>query len=484
MCGISGYIAKGKPISIQKTIIKTLGVFNDTRGGDSCGLYIDGNIEIGVDKTSDFSDFMLSSDILKNTKDTKVVFTHCRKRSVGAISSETAQPVVFKNDEGEIDYVLMHNGTIHNADELWEKHNTEQKLEDSLTDSQKMAMLFYHYGYDELANYNGAAVFAIVDYRKNRENPEVLFWKGESISDCIQKTTQEERPFYFVYDKGCMIFSSIQKSLKCVSEEKVYTIKSNTLSKLSGGTLIVKKEYDRLTQYQVRKIDQSKKAIVGYGVYANQQSFDYGDNYNNNYNKYNYYNNTYNQNFMPNKKHKKEAVGKLDYRNLDGCIYFQNKKADGKFEVSAFGYSTSFEKEELWFYNGYLLLGGKDTYLFLTKMQSKYKEICSNKDEFAEYFVSVIRKYSYLPVWSNRQEKFEIEPDYGSIIAFDGNFITPFSTSYKENIVKDGKIINTEKVSYTSFVCNFNKTVKDVNNFVLNIFDAERELLNYYNLDM
>ena len=56
MCGIFGFIGqRQKPF--DKRAFVTLGVANDARGGDSCGIFIDGQYEYGVDKLKLFGDF-------------------------------------------------------------------------------------------------------------------------------------------------------------------------------------------------------------------------------------------------------------------------------------------------------------------------------------------------------------------------------------------------------------------------------------------
>lgn len=49
MCGIFSII-NSKPRKFDYTTFCVLGVNNDSRGGDSCGVFIDGLWEVGVDK--------------------------------------------------------------------------------------------------------------------------------------------------------------------------------------------------------------------------------------------------------------------------------------------------------------------------------------------------------------------------------------------------------------------------------------------------
>jgi hypothetical protein len=57
-----------------------------------------------------------------------VALGHCRKASVGKVSIETAQPVVIENENGDVDYVLIHNGTIYNYRELAQKYIPDMNI--------------------------------------------------------------------------------------------------------------------------------------------------------------------------------------------------------------------------------------------------------------------------------------------------------------------------------------------------------------------
>ena len=208
MCGLFGVITT-KPTKLTKTIFNVLGVENDTRGGDSCGIFIDGQVEYGVNENKYYSNFFKNSKLLKATKKCSIALGHCRKASVGVINETTAQPIVLTNDDGKVEFVVMHNGTIYNYKELARKYIPEIDIT-GLTDSQVMARIFYYKGYDVLNEYYGGAVFVIVDYRENK--PKILLWKGASKqnSACLNKT--EERPFKFTVSNDKFIFSSLGTS--------------------------------------------------------------------------------------------------------------------------------------------------------------------------------------------------------------------------------------------------------------------------------
>jgi asparagine synthetase B (glutamine-hydrolysing) len=205
MCGIFGMVSK-RTKSFNKRAFCTMGVRNDTRGGDSCGVFIDGLVEYGVDKQKTFMSFFRNSILLETTSECKIALGHCRKASVGKVSLETAQPVVLYNEEGAIDYVLIHNGTIYNYKELAQKYIPDIDIE-GLTDSQVMARIFYHKGYDALDEYYGGAVFVIHDYRVD----QTLVFKGASSKTNYAKVIRKSVLCIIV---GTMVVLYFLQSLK------------------------------------------------------------------------------------------------------------------------------------------------------------------------------------------------------------------------------------------------------------------------------
>lgn len=249
MCGLFGII-NSEPKTLDRRAFLTLGVINDTRGGDSCGVFIDGQIEYGYDKLKLFADFWSTSEILKNTSKCTIAMGHCRKASVGGIGlrDEKAQPVVLKNDEGKIEFVLTHNGTIKNYEELAKKYIPDIDIK-GLTDSQVMARIFYHAGYDVLGEYIGAGVFITADYRG--EKPVMHFFKGESKQYPSSVNLSEERPLFFVQQGKSFIYSSISDFLYTLFPGlTVYKINGNLLCTLRNNELVTVKSYDRSELYQ------------------------------------------------------------------------------------------------------------------------------------------------------------------------------------------------------------------------------------------
>ena len=336
MCGIFGMVSK-KPKPFNKRAFCTMGVRNDSRGGDSCGVFVDGLVEYGVDKQKTFMSFFRDSLVINNTAECKVAFGHCRKASVGKISVETAQPVVLTNEEGHIEYVLIHNGTIYNYEELAKKYIPNVDIK-GLTDSQVMARIFYHKGYDALDEYQGGAVFVIHDYRTD----QTLVWKGHSKKTALAKEQEEERPLFYCWHNGRFVFSSIFETLySFYYEETVYSLPFNKLMVVRGDKLKLVKEYPRTD------VSQAKPVVT----YASNTLWD-GTGYN-----------TYNQSF------------KIQY---DGINYVNNKKENmhGVYFVTRYGWVyPNDKKKETWthevgFFMGKMLKHPKAFEL----LDKKYKE--------------------------------------------------------------------------------------------------------------
>ena len=156
MCGIFGHISLEKKKKFNFPLFATLGIHNDTRGGDSCGIFIDGKSEYGTTAINKyFSDFFLDSTILGETKEFNIALGHCRKASPGmGLEPDKAQPVVLRNSKtDETRFVMIHNGTIYNYEELAKKYIPEVNIK-GLSDSQVMARIFFYKGYDCLSEYH------------------------------------------------------------------------------------------------------------------------------------------------------------------------------------------------------------------------------------------------------------------------------------------------------------------------------------------
>lgn len=390
MCGIFGIInTKVKHFDYQTFC--TLGICNDDRGGDSCGVFIDGQAEYGVDKQKLFADFVKTSKLLNDTSNARIALGHCRKASVGIIDESTAQPVILY-ENGKPVFVLIHNGTIFNYDDLAKKYIPDVDIT-GLTDSQVMARIFYYKGYDVLAEYNGGSVFVVVDYRK--EEPLILMFKGESLIS-FGNVVSEERPLYLVFGKDNITFSSIPKYLKCKKDSgELYTLQANHLIKVTDKCrLELVKEYDRTSQYQIRVSNYKYLDDDYYRKYYGY--YDYGKHYtgghtggnnsnNNNQDKSNYRLNE----FSLANNNKRVITSKDDGTYfIDGALahgfYYINK--DGEV-VNSSKYDKASNSIHVFFFWQGVLLYNKECYKFLKKLCRK--EHITEGELMEEYFLLV-----------------------------------------------------------------------------------------------
>lgn len=244
MCGLFGIINKEKaPFDFASFC--TLGIANDSRGGDSCGIFLDGQTEYGIGQKAKFSSFMWESKLLNEVSDVKIALGHDRKASVGGITLEKAHPILIKEDD-KIQFVLIHNGTIYNYEDLAKKFIPNIKTV-GLSDSQVLALILYHNGWDCLEHYHGGAAFVCVDYREDRENPKVFMYRGMSKNYSCSVTETEERPLYLgMYDNGDLVFSSIGTYIYAITQQ-CYELPGNEVIQVLDGKL-----------YTERKIDRSK----------------------------------------------------------------------------------------------------------------------------------------------------------------------------------------------------------------------------------
>jgi hypothetical protein len=347
----------------------TLGCANDRRGGDSCGVFIDGKVEYGIGQKAKFEDFFWTSELLNTTERARIALGHDRKASVGGISLEKAHPIVISEPvevaEGEesreeVKFVMVHNGTIYNYEELAKKYIPDVDIKD-MSDSQVIARIAYYAGYDFLAEYNGGAAFIAVDYRKGE--PEIILWRGESKRYSVGQP-EEERPLYCNLKNGRLVVSSIPSYLAIV-DGNCYTVPANTILTYSKNTLWINQKIDRKDAQQNKKYE--------YGTYG-------GTNYGGN--------NTGNSSVS-------KYLKIIDSNNTYKC---GNDLIDGYVRVTSFGkiltkfdsFSQTERMYQIWFFNG-IPLFEKQAYVFLMKAWKRTK---LSVVEFTSKYQNLIRYLS------------------------------------------------------------------------------------------
>lgn len=275
MCGLFGFIAHDKAQLDLETFLH-LGCKNDIRGGDSVGVFIDKEVEYGVDKEKLFSVFFQNSKLLATKKIVQVAVGHTRKASVGTIGLETAQPVVIRNNTSkQIEFVLLHNGTLTNHAEL-QKHLSNVPAH--YTDSQIMAYCLYYKGFKMFSEYEGAGMFITIDYRKNEQYPIVSFFKGGSKENSWSKTVEEERPLFILPTNKGIWFSSVLDPLYIKSFGTKYEVENLPVNKVFSfqqGKLISEKVIDRSEKTQKKFV--SSTTYQNDRTSVNQEWYNYDD---------------------------------------------------------------------------------------------------------------------------------------------------------------------------------------------------------------
>lgn len=244
MCGIFG--ASGSRINQDKLTI--LGIYNDARGGDSCGIW-DGKRTVNwerkvMDGKGKYINFAPTYHI-----DTKslTILGHTRKASPGIfVDEENAHPFVFSRIAG------THNGVIRNTKELADLYDTELHKSDSKSLYEIINKLFEEEENPEeavallLGKYLGAAALAFTDMK----NPGSLYlFRGESVKTPTSKEgIYEERPLYIQTVGKTLYYSSMDEALLSACRGAT-DIEGNTLYKYINGEYIDEFEVDRKNCY-------------------------------------------------------------------------------------------------------------------------------------------------------------------------------------------------------------------------------------------
>lgn len=252
MCGISGFVGNKKG-NIDK--LKILGLYNTTRGTDSCGMALNNEVVKGVGTTANFSNF-IEEKVIETYDDHEnyTVLIHTRNASMKSTKEdpECAHPFEIKTKKGKTILIGMHNGVITNESEIAKKYGVKEEKVDSKTLLSILAkgktdkrML------DVLKDYEGAA--ALAWYYPDEPNTLYL-WKGASKKWSNSTEYEEERPLY-VYrvkdDNGKFTdqfyFSSIKESLLAIGgdlgfketdedkEPSIKSIETNCIIKITPG---------------------------------------------------------------------------------------------------------------------------------------------------------------------------------------------------------------------------------------------------------
>lgn len=424
MCGIAGIIST-KKTAFNVNHFNTLGVLNDERGGDSCGIFIDGQTKYGIGDTNMFRKFTTNVDYPKSAS---IALLHCRKASPGySVNLAQAQPVVIKCNN-KVDFVLMHNGTITNIQTLSTKYLPNVDIS-GLSDSQILAKIIYKFGYDVLEEYTGCAVLIMVDYRL--VTPKVLIFKGSSCYN--ENNSKSERPLYYMVNDGKFYFSSMYASLYCINNKKtIYNFPVNQLCQIQDNIV-----------YRVQEIDRTKlkKTVYSGGYSINQYITD-----------------------------------NLYYNKTTGIYMLNGAPAHGAYRAYPSGYLI-YEKygytvnDFVYYFFCGRLLYNKECFDFLKNIDDLFED-----DVLPVYCPEVIDFFAYSPRIIGK-ELSTVDGNFNYIKYSDGVYVSLFTNSDKITVT-DGNIVKTyiypsnaleifqEDIKRVFF--NFNELETQIMNFISN----------------
>lgn len=458
MCGLYGFIGF-KPTSIPLVTFLSLGVENDTRGGHGCGIFCDGQIEYGPSNEKYFEAFYDQSEILKRIKKAQILIGHDRKASVGGISDEKLQPVCIYNQDNpqQIDFVLMHNGTILNHTELAQKYlSMDKATSDKLTDSQIMARIIAIHGFGVFSEYEGAGAFVIVDYRTPNREPSVFVFKGETKEYPSSKDATEERPLYYIRTNNGLWFSSTPNYLQilCFRKEAcVYSFPTNKVVLINDGPkLRLVEEIDRSSRYQKKQYTPVYSAAIS----QSRGSW---------YDEYDDYDSCYptaeqliqHPQIVPAVQQISEIIPNAMASGTMECEHFKFIDSVTKVPMTGVYYVNDDGKYITKPQNGYpyILYLFDGIPVFGEDVLNKIIDFCTiqteciNFDEMLQYFPEVVYTFSLFPYYDPETKKFLQFRGTEKGILCQNNVIVPFGKQqYNTNFLfKDGEIERTHEVA-------------------------------------
>jgi len=251
-CGLFGVATDDiSKINIDK--LKILGIYNDSRGGHSCGITLDGDIIYGTNKQKLFKD-LISDCNIGAPEILPVVLGHTRMATGGTHDEYNAHPFGFGENKSFYHFIGTHNGTLFNHLDLAKKYGVSVTKEEKIyngsgffnrtkIDSEILLEIIYkNANFNVLEEYEGAAALAM--YNTKRKN-NLYLYHGASKKFQYDKELTEERPlFIYQAEPNLLYYSSIKESLEAINDNEglIKALDCNVVYDIKNGDFLSAKK--------------------------------------------------------------------------------------------------------------------------------------------------------------------------------------------------------------------------------------------------
>lgn len=198
--------------------IKSLGLFNQTRGSDSCGIWNGDKLIKGVGENKKFYDFVVNKGIPTGNGENNIFIGHTRQSTMGAHTEKNAHPFLIEDK-----MIFAHNGRVENYIDNGElKYLWAYCRENGINptpidvDSEGLGHLLLKNGVKILEKYKG---YAALMFQYLDKPGTLCVYHGASKEFTSDDKPKEERPLFYMETPEGMYFSSMKEALLFIKEE-------------------------------------------------------------------------------------------------------------------------------------------------------------------------------------------------------------------------------------------------------------------------
>lgn len=278
-CGLIGWTGKN-PEKFNKAKFDILGLYNNSRGGDSCGVSTDGEIYYGLKETKNYEKFIVEKDYLK-PKVIPTVIGHTRRLSLGVANEDNAHPFGYGKYKEGFKFIFAHNGTLYNHEDLAKEYDIDHRLgkineynidvlDRYKNDSEILGECIYKSkSIKILDKYIGGAAILFQDLAK----PNIMYaFHGASRKETTDENPQkfEERPLYYYKEtRNSLYISSMPEALVAIGGiigKTVFEFDFNKVYEIKDGDI------DNAVHFKVDRNNAAQKKGYSFENFHNGHS--------------------------------------------------------------------------------------------------------------------------------------------------------------------------------------------------------------------